>query len=367
MKKIAAGTCLISALGFFNARSLAQEASLKLLDWSPKSELVVRETQINHPRYPVIDIHNHLGRLENMERYLRAMDSCGVWITVSLDGNSKNDFYKQHLKRSREVSADRLLVFFAPEWTRIDEPNFGNNEAKRLEQAVAMGIRGLKVQKDLGLVVKDKSGKVVPVDDPRLDPIWAKCAELKIPVMIHISDPKAFFKPIDKYNERYDELAAHPDWSFYGDKFPPKNEIIAQRNRLITRHPNTIFIGAHVANLPEDLGTVGMWLDQYPNLYIDIDARISELGRQPYTARKFFIRYQDRILFGTDTPPRTSAYQVYYRFLETEDEYFDPAPSHHLQGRWMIYGIHLPDEVLKKVYYQNALKLLKIPDIIPVK
>lgn len=355
------GFCLaFTGIGTGILSSSAQEASLKLLDWSPKSELVVHETHINLPKYPVIDIHNHLGRLENIERYLRAMDSCGVWIAVSLDGHSKNDFYKQHLKKCAEVDADRLLVFFAPDWTRIDEPNFGANEAKKLEQAVAMGIRGVKVAKELGLVIKDKTGKVVPVDDPRLDPIWSKCAELKIPVMIHISDPKAFFKPIDKNNERYDELAAHPDWSFYGPQFPPKEAIIRQRNRVIARHPNTIFIGAHVANMPEDLGTVGMWLDQYPNLYIDIDARISELGRQPYTARKFFIKYQDRILFGSDTPPRTNAYRVYYRFLETEDEYFDPAPSHHLQGRWMIYGINLPEDVLQKVYYKNALKLLKI-------
>ena len=221
-----------------------------------------------------------------------------------------------------------------------------------------MGIRGLKIFKSLGLTLRDKSGKLIPVDDPRIDPIWAKCGELGIPVMVHVSDPKAFFTPLDQFNERYDELGAHPSWSFYGDQYSSKEEILAQRNRVFARHPNTIFIGAHVATLPEELHTVAMWLDCYPNLYVDICARISELGRQPYTARKFIIKYQDRILFGTDTACDAEAYRIYYRFLETDDEYIDPSGGHHLQGRWMIYGIHLPDEVLEKVYNKNALKLL---------
>jgi predicted TIM-barrel fold metal-dependent hydrolase len=347
-------TCLLILISF--SHTLAQD--LKLLDWKPKSQLVVRRTDITHPKFPVIDIHNHLGELENTDAYLQEMNKAGVTVAISLDGHSKNDFYKEHLKRSQMASKERLLVFFAPDWQRIDEPNFGVNEAKRLEEAAKLGVRGLKVFKSLGLTVKDRSGKIVAVDDPRLDPIWAKCGELKIPVMIHVSDPKAFFTPIDAYNERYDELAAHPDWSFYGNGYPAKEEILAQRNRVIAKHKNTIFIGAHMGNLPEDLGTVAMWLEQFPNFFVDIDARISELGRQPYTARKFMIRYQDRVLFGSDTPPDAKAYNVYYRFLETDDEYIDPAEGHHLQGRWMIYGLYLPDEVLEKIYYKNALKIL---------
>jgi len=277
---------------------------------------------------------------------------------VSLDGLSADDFYKKHLEVSRRVSAERLLVFFRPDFSRVDEPDFGVREAARLEEAVRLGARGLKISKALGLTVRDASGKLVPVDDPRLDPIWAKCGELDVPVMIHVSDPKAFFTPVDRFNERYDELGAHPDWSFYGDKFPSKEEILAQRNRVIERHPETTFIGAHMGNLPEELGRVALWLETYPNFHVDIDARISELGRQPHTARKFFIRYQDRVVFGTDTPPDAEAYRVYYRFLETDDEYIDPAGGHHLQGRWMIYGVHLPDEVLEKIYYKNALRVL---------
>lgn len=336
----------------------AQNGDLRLLDWHPKSQLVVKETKVLKPKYPVIDIHNHLGNLDNTKQYLEEMDKAGVWKCVSLDGKSKDDFYIEHLKVSQSVSKDRFLVFFRPDFSNIDEPNYGEKEAEKLEKAVKMGVRGVKIAKYLGLSLKDKSGKIIPVDDPRIDPIWAKCGELGIPVEIHVSDPKAFFTPIDKYNERYDELGAHPDWSFFGDEFPSKDEILAQRNRVIARHPNTIFIGAHMGTMPEELHTIANWLDIYPNFYVDIDARISDLGRQPYSARRFFIKYQDRILFGTDTPPNAELYQIYYRFLETDDEYFDPAGGLFIQGRWMIYGIYLPDEVLEKVYNKNALKIL---------
>ncbi len=336
----------------------AQAGDLKLKDWKPRSQLVVKETKILRPKFPVIDIHNHLGRLENTAKYLEEMDKAGVWKCVSLDGSSARDRFKEHLKVSQSVAPDRFLVFFRPDFSKIDEPDFGIKEAQRLEEAVRMGARGLKISKALGLTYRDKSGALIRVDDPRIDPIWAKCGELGIPVMIHVTDPKAFFTPLDEYNERYDELMAHPDWSFYGDQYPSKEEILNQRNRVIARHPNTIFIGAHVGNLPEELHTVGMWLDTYPNFYVDIDARISELGRQPYTARRFLIKYQDRVLFGTDTAPNAEAYRIYYRFLETDDEYFDPSGGHHLQGRWMIYGVNLPDSVLEKIYNKNALKIL---------
>jgi predicted TIM-barrel fold metal-dependent hydrolase len=351
---------LLSFILFSSQLLIAQEGDLKLLDWRPKSQLVVEETTILKPKFPVIDFHNHLRAHDNAEKYLEEMDKAGVMKCVSLDGRSEKDFYKEHLKRLFSVSKDRFIVFFSPDFSKIDEPDFGIKEAKKLEEAVKMGVRGLKIFKSLGLTIKDKTGKLVPVDDPRIDPIWAKCGELGLPVMIHVSDPKAFFTPVDKYNERYDELGAHPSWSFYGEEYPSKEEILAQRNRMFAKHPNTIFVGAHVATLPEELHQVAMWLDAYPNLYVDFCARISDLGRQPYTARKFLIKYQDRIVFGTDTPPDAEAFRVYYRFLETDDEYFDPSGGHHLQGRWMIYGVFLPDEVLEKIYYKNALKLLSM-------
>ncbi|MEX1269040.1 MAG: amidohydrolase family protein [Balneolaceae bacterium] len=334
-----------------------QTGDLKLLEWEPVSQMVVKETLITKPKFPVIDIHNHLRDLDSTEEYLKVMDEAGVWKVVSLDGLSEGDFFREHLNISQGVSKERFIVFFRPDFSRIDEPDFGQNEADRLEEAVKMGVRGIKISKSLGLNDKDKNGELIPVDDPRIDPIWAKCGELGIPVLMHISDPKAFFTPIDRYNERYDELGAHPNWGFSGDEFPEKEELLNQRNRVIERHPGTTFIATHMANLPEELGRVSMWLEQYPNMYVDIDARISELGRQPYTARKFMIRHQDRVLFGTDTRPNLESYQVYYRFLETDDEYINADPSHHRQGRWRIYGLYLPDDVLEKIYNKNALKI----------
>ncbi len=361
MKKqsIQAKIFLLIIVFFSQTNITAQKlGELRLADWDPKSQMIVKETKVMKPKFPVIDIHNHLRDLDKTEYYLQQMDEAGVWICIGLDGYSRDDFYKEHLKASQSVSKDRFHIYFSPDLRRIDEPDFGQREAQKLEEAVKMGIRGLKIFKNLGLTLKDNTGRVVPVDDARLDPIWEKCAELGIPVMMHVSDPKAFHAgPIDRYNERYDELHQHPDWSFYGSEFPSKDEILEQRNRVFAKHPNTIFIGAHVGNLPEELGRVAMWLEQYPNFYIDINARISELGRQPYTARRFMIQYQDRILFGTDTPPNAESYRVYYRFLETDDEYFDPTPAHKQQGRWMIYGLYLPDEVLEKIYNKNALKI----------
>lgn len=350
---------IIILLLTINTSLISQD--LRLLDWEPKSQLIVKETKIIKPKFPVIDIHNHLGDLSKTQHYLDEMDKAGVWKCVSLDGRSANDFYKEHLAASNAVSKERFLVFFRLDFSKIDEENFGINQANKLERAVKEGVRGLKISKILGLNVKDKSGNLVAVDDLRLNPVWKKCGELGIPVVIHVSDPVAFHTPIDKYNERYDELGAHPNWSFAGEQYTySKEEILAQLYRVVDRHPNTTFVSTHMGNLAEDLGRVSMWLEQYPNLYVDIDARISELGRQPYTARKFLIKHQDRVLFGTDTPPNAESYRVYYRFLETDDEYFDSSPSHHMQGRWMIYGIHLPDEVLEKIYNKNAIKILNI-------
>jgi uncharacterized protein len=342
-----------------------EKGDLKLVDWRPKSQLIVKETKIIKPKFPVIDIHNHLRDLDKTEYYLEQMDEAGVWICIGLDGYSANDFYREHIEVSHGVSKERFQIYFAPDLSRINEPGFGENEAQKLEEAVKIGVRGMKIFKSLGLELKDESGRIVPVDDPRLDPLWAKCGELGIPVMIHVSDPKAFFDPVDRYNERYEELWSRPDWSFYGDEFPSKEIILEQRNRVFERHPNTIFIGAHMGNLPEDLGRVAMWLEKYPNLYVDINARICELGRQPYTARRFMIQYQDRILFGTDTPPDAEAYRVHYRFLETDDEYFDPNPAHRFlftdnPGRFMIYGLYLPDVVLEKIYNKNALNIFSM-------
>ena len=365
LKKTGLASLGLTGLGFLGsgpakaAKQTSNQAmgDLKLLDWEPEPQLVVQETIIKKPKFPVIDIHNHLRNLDKTEDYLKAMDEAGVWKVVSLDGRGEDEFYKEHLEASKKVAEDRFIIFYRLDYNRIDEPNYGQDEADRLEKAVEAGLRGIKVSKSLGLRYKDASGELIPVDDPRLDPVWDRAGKLGIPVLMHISDPKAFFTPIDRYNERYDELGGHPDWGFSGPEYPEKEELLRQRNRVFEKHPNTTFIATHMANLPEELGRVSMWLEKYPNMYVDIDARISELGRQPYTARKFMIKHQDRVMFGTDTPPNVDAYRVYFRFLETDDEYINADPSHHRQGRWRIYGLYLPDEVLEKIYNKNALKI----------
>ena len=207
--------------------------------------------------------------------------------------------------------------------------------------------------------VRDHTGALVTIDDERLDPLWATAGELGLPVTAHIADPVAFFSPLDEKNERYEELSAHPDWHFPSPPFPAFRELVNALARVVTRHPNTTFIGAHVSSYAENLQWVSDLFDRCPNFYVDISARISELGRQPYSARRFFMRYADRILFGIDASPDLETYQIYYRFLESDDEYFAYNTGDlPYQGRWAIYGLYLPDEVLQKVYAGNAQRII---------
>jgi predicted TIM-barrel fold metal-dependent hydrolase len=316
-------------------------------------------------------VHNHLGNVtskynlltaEKAKKYLEAMDAAGVATVINLDG-AWDDTLKGTLEILDNTYPTRFQTFALINFSDFDDPDWSERETKRLKRGFEMGAKGLKIPKDLGLTYKHKDGTLVKIDDAKIDPLWALCGEYKKPIMIHISDPAAFFTPLDKNNERWHELNKHPNWLFADrEKFPTRSELHEARNRVMERHPKTTFIGAHMGNNPEDLETVGKWLDKYPNFHIDIDARISELGRQPFTSRKFIIKYQDRVMFGTDTPAKIEAFRIYFRFLETEDEYFDCTESHHQQGFWMIYGINLPKDVLEKVYRTNALKLLKIPE-----
>jgi predicted TIM-barrel fold metal-dependent hydrolase len=336
---------------------------LKLRDWQPRSMLVTKTTEVSKPAFPVIDVHNHLGggaaylTPARVKHYLDEMDAAGVRTVVNLDGGWDSRL-KETIAALDQAHPGRFLTYALVNFDGIDDAAWSDREAKRLEEGFKAGAKGLKFHKTFGLGVRYSDGRFVPVDDPKLDRIWEVCAQYKRPVEIHTADPGAFFTPLDRYNERWHELNDHPNWLFYGGQFPDRAELHAQRNRVIAKHPGTTFICAHFANDGEDLATVGRWLDQYPNMYIDIDARISELGRQPYSARRFFLKYQDRILFGTDTAPNREAYRMYYRFLETDDEYFDPAGGHHRQGFWMIYGVFLPKDVLEKLYAKNAERLL---------
>jgi predicted TIM-barrel fold metal-dependent hydrolase len=336
---------------------------LKLRDWEPRSVLVNKATEVAKPAFPVIDVHNHLGggkatlTRERVQHYVEEMDAAGVRTVVNLDGGWGQRL-EETLAALDQAHPGRFLTYALIDFGGIDDPGWSAREAARLDESFKAGAKGLKFHKSLGLGVRYKDGRFLPVDDPKLDAIWEVCAAHKRPVEIHTGDPGAFFTPLDRFSERWHELNQHPEWLFHGKDFPKRSELHAQRMRAIARHPNTTFICAHMANDGENLDEVARWLDAYPNMYIDIDARISELGRQPYSARRFILKYQDRIMFGTDTPPSRQAYRIYYRFLETDDEYFDPAGGHHRQGFWMIYGVFLPREVLEKLYFKNAERLL---------
>lgn len=336
---------------------------LKLRDWEPRSMMVTKTSRVEKPYCPVVDMHNHLGSGKDrltpvvVKKHLEEMNAAGVKTVVNLDGGW-GDRLKETLAALDEAHPGRFLTYALINFEGIDDADWSEREAKQLEASFQAGAKGLKFYKAFGLRHRYKDGRLVAVDDPKLDPIWEMCAKHQRPVVIHVADPAAFFTPLDRFNERWHELNTHPDWLFYGGNNPKRQDLLDALHRVIAKHSKTTFINTHFGNNAEDLASVADKLDKYPNMYVDIDARISELGRQPYATRRFFLKYQDRILFGTDTPPNRDAYEVYYRFLETDDEYFNCAASHHLQGFWNIYGIYLPTEVLEKVYHKNAERVL---------
>jgi predicted TIM-barrel fold metal-dependent hydrolase len=335
--------------------SAKAEVSLRLGDFQPRSMLVSPVHEVQRPKFPAIDYHNHLDA-QDPTSVLRIMDECGLERVVNITMRT-GESALQMIDKFHKAAPDRFSTYGWMDWSDLHAPDFFRRTVDRLEELVEHGACGLKLWKDLGTSVHESDGNFLRIDDERLGPLFEKAAELNVPIMFHIADPDAFFLPIDNQNERYEELAAHPEWSFHGAHFN-KAELLAQRDRVFPRHPKTTFVGAHVAEHPEDLSYVSRLLDANPNLHVDISARCAELGRQPYTAREFFLKYADRILFGSDLIPDVNMYRLYFRFLETRDEYFE-YPSHaSRQGRWNIYGLFLPDEVLRRVYRENALRLL---------
>ena len=397
MKTTRRGLFAGAALGALAARNLPAQDMLKgkkkaipleLKDFQPKSMLHVPETRVPRSRYPVIDIHTHLTFAANSKEgvslgeevkfldepapLLKVMDAKNLRTLVNLTGNVGAGL-RESVRKLDKAHPGRFLTFTEPWWERANRPDYPKFQADELVRAHNDGARGLKVLKTLGLYLREKitSGPLVKIDDKRFDPMWEQCAALKMPVCIHVSDPEAFFLPTDRFNERFEELNAHSDWSFHGRDFPSNQALLEARNRMIARHPKTQFITLHVGNDAENLAYVGECMDRYPNMHVELGARIGELGRQPRTAKKFFDKYQDRILFGTDAVPHGDdtpqqvygelLYEIYYRFLETEDEYFDYAPAAiPPQGRWRIYGVGLSDQVLRKVYNANAARLLGV-------
>ena len=336
--------------------------TLLLKDWNPKPMVHLAQREIPRAKFYVIDVHNHVNDAGGIHGddvppadVIKAMDAANVRKIVILTG-MWGEALQSVLDKMVKPYPDRFMVFAQMDWSKIDDPNFSQEMVAQLDDAVKRGARGLKVLKDWGLGVRDKSGKLVPIDDPRMDAVWEECGRLQIPVAIHSTDPEAFFTPTDAHNERYEELMRNPSWSFYGPRFPSKQTLLEQRNHVFAKHPKTTFIALHIANWPENLDAVSDWLKQYPNMYVEFGAREAELGRQPRRAYKFFTEFQDRILFGTDAEPVPEMYSNYFRWLETQDEYF-PYWGYPEQGRWEIYGLGLPDQVLEKVYHENAEKI----------
>ena len=367
------------------------DASLRLVDFQPKSMLHVSQTQVPRSRYPVIDIHAHLGWTTRSDKgvavgeevtllitpaeALAVMDRKNIRAMVNITGGTGKGL-ERSIQAFDRAAPGRFFTCAEPSYGQFQDAKYPQIQADAIGTAKRAGAKGLKVLKTLGLYLREgtTTGPLVKVDDKRFDPMWEACAAHDMPVWIHISDPEAFFLPIDRFNERYDELGHHPDWSFHGGDFPSFRELMEARDRVFARHPKTRFLALHVGHDAENLAFVSESLDRFPNMTVELGARIGELGRQPRTARRFFDKYQDRILFGTDAVPppdgehypqqvfKDELYEIYYRFLETEDEYFDYAPAPvPPQGRWCIYGVGLSDPILKKVYHDNGARMLGLP------
>jgi len=336
-------------------------------DYHPRPQVITPEHLVQRAKFRAVDAHNHLP-MQNVARMghvdldglVRTMDLLNLQAIVNLSGES-GDVLKLNLHKLDNAYPGRFLTFCNVDWAGVGKPGWAEHAVAALDADVKAGAKGLKVFKTLGLRARDIHGKHILPNDPRIADIWDKAGELGIPVLIHTADPLAFFRPLDRVNERWTELHDHPDWLFYGPEFPPFQELIDALYQMVEEHPNTTIITAHAGCYAENLGYVSKMLDKYPNLNTDYSARIAELGRVPYSAREWFIKYADRIVFGTDERPAIAMYQTYFRFLETADEYFSYDPENrHPQGDWNIYGVHLPDDVLRKVYYENPCRLYNV-------
>jgi hypothetical protein len=341
---------------------LGQDLLLK--DYHPKSMLKVVAHNVTRAKFPVINVHEHFTYPLSMgerrpEDMIRLMDAANVRQLVDLDGGLGTAL-RENIQKYRTPYPERFIIF-AHVWfdeNGTHEHILSGKITDDIVEAAKMGAGGIKIWKNLGLRSRDASGKLIPVNDPRLDPLWKKAGELKLPILIHILDPPANFVPLDQFNEDYEWLGGNTSYSFYGADFPSPSLVYSQFEDVLTKHPDTIFIGAHLLSIGDDLSYLSSLMDKHPNLYVDTAFMTHRLGRQPRSARTFCLKYQDRIMFGTDAFPTLEDYRAHFRFYETDDEYFDPPFSYMPLPRWKISGIALPDDVLKKIYYQNAERIL---------
>ncbi len=367
------GTKSVVSAFFFSLLPLcAHGQTMSFEEYEPRSTLVVPEHPVTRAKYPFIDVHNHQSNMptQDLKEVVAEMDKLNMAVMVNLSGRgfkqiqksdgttasglNDGEFLKQAVNNANTTAPGRFIIFTNIDFAGIGEPGWTERALRELEQDFKNGARGLKIYKSLGLEVKDTSGKRVPVDDRRLDAIWDKCAELKIPVLIHSGDPAPFWLPQDKFNERWLELKQFPSRYRYGQE-PAWEQVMNEQFNVFRKHPKTTFISAHMAWMGNDLARLGKILDENPNMYTEIGAIIYEPGRQPRFAHDWFVKYQDRVMFGKDIWA-PAEYHVYFRVLETADEYFDYYRRRH--AFWKMYGLALPDEVLKKLYYKNALRII---------
>jgi predicted TIM-barrel fold metal-dependent hydrolase len=340
---------------------------LPLRRYAPESTMVLPEHHPQRAVVPAVDVHNHLGRwhrgdwtVPSVPDLVRTMDECNVATIVNLDG-CWGDELEANLDRYDRAFPGRFLTFCRVDWSQCaSSDDWGASFAASLRDSAARGAGGLKLWKDVGLRVRDRAGELVLLDDPRVEPLWEALADTRTPVLVHTADPAAFFRPVDERNERLEELLARPDWQFHGDEFPPLQRLLDALETVVADHRDVTFIGAHVGCYVEDLQWVHRMLDSYPNFNVDLAARVGDLGRQPRAAARLLRQHPHRVLLGTDAfPPRAEDYRLYFRFLATDDEYFaysdeDPPGD----GRWRVYGLDLPDEVLRRVVGDNARDLI---------
>jgi uncharacterized protein len=352
MHRIVTISCLL--LTAFSA--CAQSGRMDFENYNPVSTLVVPEHKLARSKFPFIDVHNHQNNMsaQSLADLVKDMDKLNMKVMINLSGGNGNRL--QSMTNSvKENYPKRFIVFANIDFSGIGNEGWTDKAVKQLQDDVQHGANGLKIFKNLGFSVKDSKGNRVAVDDPRLDAIWDKCGELKIPVLIHTADPKPFWDTVDEKNERWLEITTHPGRKRGPDNPEPWEALIEEQHRMFKKHPRTTFIAAHFGWYPNDLGKLGKLMDDMPNIVVEFGAVIAELGRQPHAAKKFFEKYQDRILFGKDSWV-PEEYATYFRVLETEDEYFPYHKKYH--AFWAMYGIGLPDNILKKVYYKNALRII---------
>jgi len=329
---------------------------LDVEEYEPVSTLKVTQHLLTHSKFPFIDVHNHQWTMpiQNLEKLVAEMDSLNMAVMVNLSG-FRGKYLEWSLDNVNNHFPNRFVLFLNINFEKLDDAGWPNETLKLMEEAVKQGVKGLKVYKQLGLTDTDNNGKRIAIDDPRLDPIWAKCGALGIPVLIHSGEPNSFWKPKNKYNERWLELKQEPGRYRSPDKYPSFDSIMSEQHHMFRKHPETKFIDAHLGWYGNDLEKLGKLFDEMPNVYTELGAVLAELGRQPKTARAFMIKYQDRVMMGKDTYKKEE-YYTYFRVLETDDEYFDYYRKRH--AHWKMYGLALPDSVLQKVYYKNALKVI---------